>query len=445
MSDWVLVFHDAAAPSAPCSGRGRGPAARRHRPRHALGPRGRRPGAPEPDPRRADPGGGGGGGDTVPRSPPRDAPRPPPGGRPCAPGTAAIFEGQPPLARPGRRARGRGPHAGGRGPRGRRVGAGAPRGRSSRRASRPRTAASDRPSALPVVFSGAPPRPERIAGCVALEGPSDPSPFHEATCGSSPPSRTSRRAAGEPAAARGERRQAAAGRGPARRPRIQESLLPEETPALPGWELAASSRLCSAVGADYYDFSPDAGGLLLALGDVAGKGLAAALLMASLRAAVRALWREEEPLPRRRPRQRQPLADGAREPLRDPVPRSRRHGEGRGALGERRPRRAAWSAPPGPGSPRGHRDDPRGVRRRGVGRRANRARPRRRARPVSDGVMEAARASATDLDPECPGAAVAPPAARLGALAALQAAAEQSLGGARRADDHTFVVLRRQA
>ena len=38
--------------------------------------------------------------------------------------------------------------------------------------------------------------------------------------------------------------------------RIQESLLPEETPALPGWELAGSSRLCSAVGADYYDFAP---------------------------------------------------------------------------------------------------------------------------------------------------------------------------------------------
>ena len=75
--------------------------------------------------------------------------------------------------------------------------------------------------------------------------------------------------------------------------RIQESLLPEETPALPGLG-ARRARAGSAApsGADYYDFSPDDGGLLLALGDVAGKGLAAALLMASLRAAVRALWRE---------------------------------------------------------------------------------------------------------------------------------------------------------
>ena len=74
--------------------------------------------------------------------------------------------------------------------------------------------------------------------------------------------------------------------------RIQDSLLPEATPAVRGFELAGNSRLCSAVGADYYDFVADEGVMLLALGDVAGKGLAAALLMASLRAAVRALWRE---------------------------------------------------------------------------------------------------------------------------------------------------------
>jgi sigma-B regulation protein RsbU (phosphoserine phosphatase) len=80
--------------------------------------------------------------------------------------------------------------------------------------------------------------------------------------------------------------------------RIQASLLPEEVPSLEGWEIAGSSRLCSAVGADYYDFALDRAGLLLALGDVAGKGLAAALLMAALRAAVRALWREPDTLSR---------------------------------------------------------------------------------------------------------------------------------------------------
>jgi sigma-B regulation protein RsbU (phosphoserine phosphatase) len=80
--------------------------------------------------------------------------------------------------------------------------------------------------------------------------------------------------------------------------RIQASLLPEEEPLLEGWEIKGSSRLCSSVGADYYDFALDRGHLLVALGDVAGKGLAAALLMAALRAAVRALWIEPEPLPR---------------------------------------------------------------------------------------------------------------------------------------------------
>jgi sigma-B regulation protein RsbU (phosphoserine phosphatase) len=51
------------------------------------------------------------------------------------------------------------------------------------------------------------------------------------------------------------------------------------------------------VGADYYDFALERDELFLALGDVAGKGLAAALLMATLRAAVRALWAEPGPLP----------------------------------------------------------------------------------------------------------------------------------------------------
>jgi len=80
--------------------------------------------------------------------------------------------------------------------------------------------------------------------------------------------------------------------------RIQASLLPEEAPALQGFEVAGASRLCSAVGADYYDFALGTDELLLAIGDVAGKGLAAALCMAALRAAVRAIWWEHDPLPR---------------------------------------------------------------------------------------------------------------------------------------------------
>jgi sigma-B regulation protein RsbU (phosphoserine phosphatase) len=46
------------------------------------------------------------------------------------------------------------------------------------------------------------------------------------------------------------------------------------------------------VGGDYYDFAIEDGRLLLALGDVSGKGTGAALLMTVLRAAVRSHWRE---------------------------------------------------------------------------------------------------------------------------------------------------------
>jgi serine phosphatase RsbU (regulator of sigma subunit) len=73
---------------------------------------------------------------------------------------------------------------------------------------------------------------------------------------------------------------------------IQANLLPRELPALPGYEIVASSQLCRAVGGDYYDFLVDRGRLFFALGDVSGKGTGAALLMAMLRAAVRSSWTE---------------------------------------------------------------------------------------------------------------------------------------------------------
>jgi serine phosphatase RsbU (regulator of sigma subunit) len=46
------------------------------------------------------------------------------------------------------------------------------------------------------------------------------------------------------------------------------------------------------VGGDYYDFAIEDGRLLLALGDVSGKGTGAALLMTVLRASVRGHWME---------------------------------------------------------------------------------------------------------------------------------------------------------
>ncbi|HEX4810514.1 MAG TPA: SpoIIE family protein phosphatase [Bryobacteraceae bacterium] len=68
---------------------------------------------------------------------------------------------------------------------------------------------------------------------------------------------------------------------------IQRSLLPTEIPACPGYELAGSNLPCRTVGGDYYDFLPYGDGRLgLVVGDVAGKGLPAALMMSSLQARV---------------------------------------------------------------------------------------------------------------------------------------------------------------
>jgi serine phosphatase RsbU (regulator of sigma subunit) len=73
---------------------------------------------------------------------------------------------------------------------------------------------------------------------------------------------------------------------------IQARLLPAAAPTLAGWGLVGSTRACHTVGGDYYDFEREGGALLLALGDVSGKGMGAALLMAVLRAAVRGQWAE---------------------------------------------------------------------------------------------------------------------------------------------------------
>jgi len=69
---------------------------------------------------------------------------------------------------------------------------------------------------------------------------------------------------------------------------IQTNLLPKEAPLLCGYDIAGKSIPAKEVGGDYYDFlAPDANRLAFCLGDVSGKGLPAALLMANLQAAVR--------------------------------------------------------------------------------------------------------------------------------------------------------------
>jgi phosphoserine phosphatase RsbU/P len=73
---------------------------------------------------------------------------------------------------------------------------------------------------------------------------------------------------------------------------IQRRLLPAGSPEIPGYDIVGSNRPCLTVGGDYYDFMVYGGKVLMALGDVSGKGTGAALLMAVLRAAVRAHWHE---------------------------------------------------------------------------------------------------------------------------------------------------------
>ena len=73
---------------------------------------------------------------------------------------------------------------------------------------------------------------------------------------------------------------------------LQLSLLPARLPRLPGLEVAAEYRPAAAeaeVGGDWYDVIPmPSGGVGLVMGDVAGKGLAAASMVGSLRSALRA-------------------------------------------------------------------------------------------------------------------------------------------------------------
>ncbi|MBZ5640185.1 MAG: SpoIIE family protein phosphatase [Acidobacteriia bacterium] len=69
---------------------------------------------------------------------------------------------------------------------------------------------------------------------------------------------------------------------------VQERLFPQQIPAVPGIECAGACRPASRVGGDYYDFLALPGGVLgIGLGDVSGKGIPAALLMASLQASLR--------------------------------------------------------------------------------------------------------------------------------------------------------------
>jgi len=70
---------------------------------------------------------------------------------------------------------------------------------------------------------------------------------------------------------------------------IQRQLLPRRAPKIAGFDIAAVSLPCHQVGGDFFDFVPTREGrTAVIIGDVAGKGVPAALEMASARAAIRA-------------------------------------------------------------------------------------------------------------------------------------------------------------
>jgi len=84
---------------------------------------------------------------------------------------------------------------------------------------------------------------------------------------------------------------------------IQQWLVPDEAPAVPGFDIAFATRPQNTVAGDYYDSFlrplPDASGtqpLLIVVADVAGKSVPAALLMATFQASLRALSSTSAPL-----------------------------------------------------------------------------------------------------------------------------------------------------
>jgi sigma-B regulation protein RsbU (phosphoserine phosphatase) len=69
---------------------------------------------------------------------------------------------------------------------------------------------------------------------------------------------------------------------------VQQRLFPQTYPAIAGLDYAGVCRPAHGIGGDYYDFIPlSATGLGIAIADVSGKGISAALLMATVRAHLR--------------------------------------------------------------------------------------------------------------------------------------------------------------
>ena len=78
---------------------------------------------------------------------------------------------------------------------------------------------------------------------------------------------------------------------------VQRSLLPQEMPEIAGYAVATRSATCYAVGGDYVDIVPmPSGETMMVVADVAGKGLASALVSISFRSAFHAMVNSGVPL-----------------------------------------------------------------------------------------------------------------------------------------------------
>ena len=76
---------------------------------------------------------------------------------------------------------------------------------------------------------------------------------------------------------------------------IQRGLLPSAAPIIAGMDISGYNVPCRGVGGDYYDFFRLSDGkVVIVVGDVAGKGMPAAMLMASLQARLQILVETEE-------------------------------------------------------------------------------------------------------------------------------------------------------
>jgi anti-sigma regulatory factor (Ser/Thr protein kinase) len=76
---------------------------------------------------------------------------------------------------------------------------------------------------------------------------------------------------------------------------IQQTLLPKEVPALPGWEVLPFWQPARAVSGDFYDFIPYPDGKVgIVVADVTDKGVPAALVMATTRSIIRSCAERSE-------------------------------------------------------------------------------------------------------------------------------------------------------